>query len=374
LISPMWGDTPRAFGNPGQFLVYDIDYLRQLIDENNGNCPIYISHNSFPKIDRFGSPETVMVSKVLKDLDNEKKPENALLDLRLLVRFAQKHNIPHCGSFSGSKGFHFFHLLEPEEYPADRNLEEAVRAVQLWWRGLGKWDGKKYDNLLRTDDDQVVGDWRRLIRVWGSKYSKYNPKTRTSTPKDTHCIPLTDDMILNMSMPDIIEFSKTPTPVQLDYSGDAYTLQEFIKAFDIKKPEYDTPMYNIGNGKIVDFTDREDKIMRKMFPDDCLYNQIMSDNPTHMGRFALVVYCKETLAMSEGQVFNLFQSRKWVDNHNKNVCEYQINQIYRKNYGRPKNRLKFCMWMRRRSLCVGNKCDKFDNYVKHWEKESGGIQ
>jgi len=349
-------------------MVYDTEYLQQLINENNGSSPIYISHNSFPKIDRFGSPETVLVDKVLKDIDNEKKPENALLDLRKLVRHARKHNIPHCKTFSGSKGFHFFHLFKPEEYDANRHLEDAIRAVQLWWRGLGKWEKDRYATELRNDDPAVIGDWRRLIRVWGSRYAKFNPATRTSTPKDTHCIPLTDEMVFDWSMPDIIEYSKNPTKVELDYSGDAYTLKEFIKKFNVKRPKYDTAEYNVGEGKIVDFTDKHDTVMRKMFPDDCLYNQIMSDNPDHMARFALVVYCREALKMSKEQVFNLFYSRNWVDRHNTQVNKYQIGHIYKKGYERQKTRLKFCMWMRRKNLCVGERCKHFKNYVKNWER------
>lgn len=369
MISPMWGAMPRAFGNPGQFMVYDKDYLQQLINEHNGTSPIYISHNSFPKIDRFGTPETVLVSKVLKDLDNETKPENALLDLRTLVRFARRENIPHCGAFSGSKGFHFYHLLEPEEYDANRDLEEAIRAVQLWWRGVGKWDGERYEKILRNDDEAVIGDWRRLIRVWGSQYAKFDPKTRTSTPKETHCIPLSDEMILKWTMPEIIEFSKNPKKVDLDYSGDEYTLKEFIKKFDVKRPKHDTPNYNIEyEGKIVDFTDKHDMLMRKLFKDDCLYNQIMTDNPTHIARFAIAVYCKEALRMGKQQIFNLFQSRRWIDGHNTDVCRYQINQIFKKGYTRPHKRLKFCMWMRRKNLCVGDRCKHFKNYVKAWEE------
>ncbi len=369
MLNPHWDEMPRAFGNPGQFIVYDYGYLQQLIKENNGINPVYISHNSYPHIDRLGEPLDVNVTKIIKDLDNEEKPENALLDLRKLVRHAIKNNIPHGGNFSGGKGYHFHHFLKPETYDVSQDLEEAIRAVQLWWQGLGRWDGKHYATELRNDDEKVIGDWRRLIRVWGSQYAKFDQSTRTSTPKDTHCIPLTDEMILEWNHEQIVEFSKKPRRVKMDYSGDEFTLKEFIKNFSVKRPEHKMAKMNFGDGRIIDFTDREDEVIRKMFVEDCLYNQMMSDNPTHSARFAIAVYCKEVLGMGQEQIFNLFKSRNWVDSHREKVCIYQIKHIFKKGYTRSKDRRKMCQWLARRDLCVGDRCRFYKKYVEPWIKD-----
>ena len=63
--------------------------------------------------------------------------------------------------------------------------------------------------------------------------------------------------------------------------------------------------------------------------------------------------------MSPEQVFDLFQSRNWVDKHNTSTCEYQIKHIYKKGYKRPKNRTKLCEWLRKNNICVGEICKFF---------------
>jgi hypothetical protein len=359
-IGLYWNEVPRAFGNPLQEMVYDSAFLKFMIDDNNGKNPVYISHNSFPQVDRFGSPITVRVSKIFKDLDNEKKPENSLLDARLLARKAIDEDIPFAVAFSGSKGFHFYHLLSPEEYPANSDLENAIRAVQLWWRGLGEWDDKKrvYKKHIRNDDERVIGDWRRLCKVWGSQYAKYDQNARKVIMKKTHCIPLTHEMLFDWTFPEIVNFSKNYTKkYKIDFVGTKeQTLKEFMDEYDIKHPKYDIANVKYST-KTIDFTNIHNEAMKKMFVDPCLYNQMLSDNPTHNARFAIVVYLKDVLKMSQGQVFDLFQSRNWVDKHNTDVCNYQINQIFGRDYHRPKRREKICEWLSRKGLCIGDSCE-----------------
>lgn len=353
-----WLTTPRSFGNPKQTMTYHETYLIQLIKENNGTNPVFVSHNRFPEVDRFDNPISVEISRIFKDLDNERKPENALLDLRLLVRHAEENNIPYEASYSGSKGFHFFHITKPTTHKISPTLESAIRSVQLWWCALGEYNDGSYVTKLRCDDEHIYGDWRRLVRLPGSIYAKWIPEEQVAKTNGRHCISMTREMIFDWNMDEIIEKSKMPFFIQPKEYPNALTLKEFIKKFDVKESVY----FAKNGGTNLTFAEKTkgyDKVLQKQFPEACLYNALISDNPVHKARFAITVYCKDVLGFTEDQVFELMQSRKWVDNHNKKTCMDQINHIYRRNYHRAKEQNKRCEWFKNNGMCIGEGCPYF---------------
>ena len=338
-------------------MIYGRKLLIQLIKENNGTLPVFVSHNRFPEVDRYDNPIAVEMSRIFKDLDNERKPENALLDLRKLARFAEELDIPYEASYSGSKGFHFFHMLKPWTYKVSPKLESAIRSVQLWWCALGEYEDGAYVKKLRCDDEHIYGDWRRLVRMPGSVYAKWIPEKEEAKLNGRHCISMTREMIFDWNMDEIIERSKNPYFLK-PKKYESLTLKQFIKEYDIKESLYLAK----STGTNLTFAEKSkgyDKVLQKQFPEPCLYNALISDNPPHIARFAITVYCKDVLKFTEDQVFELMQSRRWADNHNKKTCREQINHIYRRDYRRAKEQKKRCQWFKDNGMCVGEGCKYF---------------
>ena len=359
-----WDEVPRAFGNPEQTMVFDKKYLAKLIRDNDGVRPCFISHNSF-KLSVYGFPSEVRVSKIFSDLDSERKPENAHLDARRLCRFARELNLPMAFAYSAGKGFHPYLLLEPQNYPVNQKLKDAIRAVQLFLRGLGyeDSDNQEYKMNLRTYDPRILGDERRLCRVWMSKYVSGKKKHGEYLKLDTHCCPLTEDMLLNWNIGKIKEYSKNPEPVKFDFKGKVtLTLKEFIKKFEIKKPtSYLLKPETAVDGRIVEFKGIADDYLLNLFPDrPCIAEAICQENPPHEARFSAVTYMVNRLEMNREQIFQLFKSRNWVDNDNIDRCKYQIKQICEKKYYVPS-----CEKLRMNNLCLGTeKCQEIRSKIQ----------
>jgi len=353
-----WDEVPRMFGNPEQTLVFDRGYLTQLIKQNNGKYPCFITHNSF-RVSKFGFPSEIHLSKIFLDMDSERKPENSLLDARRLCRFANELKHPIAFAYSAGKGFHSYPLFEPEYYNVGSSLKDAIRAVQLFFIGLGQEDkdNQEYEMKLRTADPKILGDERRLCRVWMTKYVSGRKKENGEFKKlPNYCCPLTSDMILNWSMKQIREYSLNPGKVKYDWSEfKPITLREFIKKYNIKKPSSYILKPESGNdGKITEFKGVAGDFILRLFPDrPCIAEAICQENPSHEARFAAVTYLRERLEMSQEQIFNLFQSRNWIDSEHTGVCRYQIDQIYRRGY-----KLMNCPKLRMKGLCIGfDKCE-----------------
>lgn len=339
-------------------MVFDTDYLHQLIKQYNGKLPCFITHNSF-RLNEFGFPKDIKVSKIFIDLDNKAKPENALLDARKVARFAIEQNHPVAFAFSAGKGFHIYPLMEPEYYQVGAGLKEAIRAAQMYFVGLGQWNTKyeEYTPALRTYDDKVIGDERRLCRVWMTKYVSGHQVNGEYLKLPYHCCPLTSEMILNMTFEEIQEYAKAPQPVNFDWAGyEPLTLRQFIKKFDIKKPaSYHNKPEGGQDGAIAAFTGAADEFVMSLFPDrPCIAEGICQENPVHEARFAACAYLRHRLGMSKAQIYSLFASRRWLDIKQGGKTKYQINQIFRIGYNTPT-----CNWLRQYNLCLGiEKCEE----------------
>jgi len=351
-----WSETPRCFGNPLQIMVYDKRYLNKLIAKNDGQAPCFISHNSFPELTQFEYPKTVRVSKIFKDFDHKSKPENAQLDARNLLRFCEEINHPIAVSFSANKGFHGFPLFKPENYPVNSKLKEMLRAVQLFFRGLGEEDPKnqEYKCKLRTDDIQVMGDERRLCRVWGTQY--VNDKGLTL---DTHCCSLEPDMVLDWDINKIKEYSLNPEPIKFDWKGkNCLTLKEFIKKYKIKRTDYINKPEGGEDGTIAEYKGVAEEFIQRLFIKfPCLAEGISQESPKHPARFGAVAWLKH-IGMKQDEVISLFRSRNWIDSSGMTV--YQVKHIFSRDYPYPG-----CRWLRMKGVCIGReKCNEIKKRLR----------
>jgi len=340
-------ETPRAMGNPFQKIVHTQKEINEFIESNNGNNPVFTSHNSYPTFQN-NEPYQVNINKLFIDLDS-KKPENALIDARKLDQFCIDNNIPNYSAFSGAKGFHIYILLRPQTYIISQYLKDATKSIHIWLK----------NNLSLRTLDLTAAEPKRLCRVWYTKHSILNKKTGKQTQNDNYCYPLTREQLHTWNIKTIIERSKRPqiiAPTRFSNTTSYITIDEFITKFDINtKTILDNQSINFISS-IMPYKPVTDEFITKILPRPCIHSQIVhNNNPPHSIRFAAVIQLKQ-LGYDRKWIFDFFQARNYMDSHNKSTCAYQINHIFDHT---PVYKHPTCATLIKDGLCIGQKCKKY---------------
>lgn len=353
-------EVPRAMGNPFQKIVKTEEELQQFIKDNNGRNAVFTSHNSYPTL-QGGEPYQINVNKIFIDLDDDRKPENALLDLRTLDLWCQENNLPSVSVFSGSKGFHLYIILKETKFVHSQYLKDATKAIHIWIRNQLK---------LRTLCD-ASSDPKRLCRVWYTKHAKRDKKTGQTILNGNTCYPLHPDWIHSHSMQTIIDNSKNPkilSPSQalnpiLCADDNLLTLDDFIDKFKInvediiKSNASECTLENLN--QITEYKEVNDPFIKKIIPKMCMHTQIIHNpNPPHFIRFNTVVQLKK-LGYSRKWIFDFIKSRSYIDGDKTDVCAYQINQIFAHN---PPYNHATCTTIYRKGFCIGSLCPLYSKF------------
>ncbi len=336
-----WTKFPRAFGTPYQTIVNDVHTLDELIKSHTGKTPVFISHNAFGVV-KDTNPVTIEVSKLFIDLDSEDKPENALLDVRILAKWCDKEQIPYVTVYSGGKGFHIYILFKPLTVYYSDNLCVLYKNILEWLK-----------NKLELRTICFHGSSpRRLCRVW---YTLHVTETQTSNGR--YCYPLNPEWVHQKSIVDIENMSYDPPIIEpINFTGKReLTIFDFCKKYEIT----DTPIVanEITERSIVcQFNGINNKFISSLFPNKlCLQKEIESQNPKHAARFAMTVWLKN-LGYSKEWVFQFFQDRNYIDKFRVGACTYQINHIFGKI---PAYRFPTCKTLISQGLCVGKECNRY---------------
>jgi hypothetical protein len=346
-------------GDPLQTAVYDEKEFAKWFMCNNGKRICFVSHNSYPKVNKNYNPPNVLevrVSNMFIDFDDKDKVENAQLDAIKLIKFCQENKLPFLDSFSGSKGFHHFIRLKPANFVYDEELKIKTRAFHNWLK----------DKLeLRTMDDKCK-EPRRLCRIPYSRYAKMG-KQKDYVIGDTYCHPIRSEDIMDKEITEIQLQSRNPEFFIPTIEEGRFDLNEIIEHFDIDVVEYSADK-TIVDGERVSTSrlyeevppDDFNELVKSLIPRMCVHNDLFSRNPTHATRRMAVIQLKE-IGYSFSQVVSLFEemSKKfgWVDRMFQGRRIYQIKHIYfhfppyyHDTCGKIKNE---------HGICVGEKCDKF---------------
>ncbi|OGM01671.1 hypothetical protein A3K72_00615 [Candidatus Woesearchaeota archaeon RBG_13_36_6] len=154
----MFRKLPRYLSFPEQIYVDHEIAFRNLIRVCNGVKPCSTTMYVFP------TRESLIVDKVLFELDNEISPERPYRDASKLKTFAEKHNIPCTIIFSGRKGFHVYHWIEPISVVTE---EEKLSVKNL----LYSYQVSLRDYLkIVSLDKQIIGQIRHPIRMPTTAY------------------------------------------------------------------------------------------------------------------------------------------------------------------------------------------------------------
>ena len=332
-------EVPRSFGNPRQFIdpktnnpvVYDKDQLIKLIKENNGKNDCFISHQRFLSfLDR--RPFEVEISKLFFDFDDtDPSLINAFSDLKKVMKFFNKNNIPYLPVFSGLKGMHLYVPLNPTNHINSSYLKKMYRSIMLHLK----------NELRLSTIDPSVATPTKLSRVWYS----IHPKSKK------FCCPLPKD-IIDKGIDAIFKYSmEKPKPWHTDILKDKnfFTIEEYINFFniDLKDEKQGIEFATIGEK----YTNPNNEYLRELLLFPCLYNSILDiDNAVHYARFICCLHLKR-IGCDPAWVFRFFKSRQYMDTEFEETCKYQINTIFGSNYTFPS-----CQKIKENGLCIGPTC------------------
>lgn len=318
---------PRYVGNPAQYLISSVDEFNTFLQNNNGMCTCFTSVYSI-------KGNQALVDKIFFDFDHPTKLHNALYDCRKLVENAVAYPI-----FTGGKGFHAYIPLDPKWYP----LDEAGRLLKR----VQKYVKKLYN--LKTSDEKVMGDARRLTRI---PYTKH--VNRFGFVSESYCTPLTPQMLLDNDMDEIIELSKHPKKIKWSEPLPRMNLTDIIKHLNIPKLEDLQPKVIQGT----DYKYHSDAFVTQIIPKMCIHNSLLSGNPHWLARLDAVIWFKN-LGWNTSRIIEFFSKLNSLD-FDWNLTTYHVTHAYR-----AYNYLFSCDKIKKEGLCVQEKCPKYKSINRH---------
>jgi hypothetical protein len=351
-------------GNPYQITVISFNEMFDKYLEWNGVSACFNSHNGFEDIRTVMGkqmPQKIWYTSVHFDFDNPKKIENAHLDCIKLSRFLDQENIPRLSVFTGGKGFQVFILLKPHLYMYDNVKNKDGYSNQDSVKGLTKSIQTYLKNHLdlRTIDSQCMGTPKKQSRALYS----YHRFTRSDDVTNCVAIPLTDEMLYEWNVTDIIEYSHHPEFKIPVVNGERYmTLVEMFENFKIslkkQKSEVEFADYRRINKKI---TDTEAKLFLDVISESkpCIASEMMSPNPMHKIRLAFATFAKK-LGKDRAWFKRVYEtigfSVPYVDIHNDEIRNYQIDWVWdNPNYRKEST----CDEIKRMGKCLKYKCRRY---------------
>lgn len=358
---------PRFIGNPLQFPIISYDELWDNFLKWNGESACFNTHNAFRDIRTImgkAMPQEIYYTSIHFDFDSPNKIENAFHDCIKLSRFLDSQNIPRLSVFTGGKGFQVFILLKPNWYKFDDikrdelntimsnhdALKSVTRAIQIYLRDfLG----------LRTMDSACIGTPKKQSRALYS----WHRFTRKDDKTNCVAIPLTDEMLYEWNVMDIIEYSHNPKFIIPEVKGKRYmTLLQIFEYFNIDLKEQENKIsfaeYRPISSKV---TDEQARLFLEVVAETkpCISSEMMSNNPVHGMRIAFLCFAKK-LGKNREWFTEVYESIgykiPYVDIYNKETRDYQINWLFdNANY----NIEATCDEIKKMGKCLKNKCRRY---------------
>ncbi len=336
---------PRMMGNPRQ---HPVSSPRQFLvwfkKNNNGERPVYTSHNSYVDFNDFEKPTEVKLSNMFFDFDfdseNGKTFKNVVHDVRVVSELLYDENIRHVIQFSGNKGYHIFMHMDGTKYEIDSKLSLKYKAIYSYL---------KNELNLETLDIKCA-EPKRLSRM---PFTIHNKTKSWALPIPRgEKIPKSRDKLIDKGLDyfdyDDYDFMRCERKPSIDNLLASWDI-DVSPDTDIDEKYYTTTRYEIPEDSFL-------KLAEEYFR-PCVANAIFKRNPSHFARLSACIKVSKFYSLDKAIEFfdKLSEEAGWVDRANKKIRDYNIRHIYNRNYKLPKcNRLKM------EGLCVGDEC-KFYN-------------
>lgn len=235
----------------------------EFISAQNGKTNLYTTVYDFADFSNSAKVEdSIIRDRIFLDFDaHEDSLDMAFRDVRYIMEhFVVSNDYKHTLFFSG-RGFHLF--LFGEETDDMRNIQQLFREIKSILV-------EKFGEV--TIDDRV-GQATRLRRI---------PNTANLASGDENnnpyfCIPLTYDDLTSTTS--ILEMAKEPRKLSFEIQGNNLVVFPEMPPLEEIQGEVNVPEI-VGNLPIL----------------PCLYNAIMTENPSHMARAYLVSWYRDLLS------------------------------------------------------------------------------
>jgi len=390
-----------AFGINNQQWVHNEDELLGLINQSNGKCSVFVSHNSYPDLDEqshdhdnddcppIWSINNVSVDMFYIDMDDPRKLSHALGDCRKAILRAEEERWRWWAAFSGRKGFQFMVQLEPETIDINQKVHVDGGTFIQWsqfYRAIHTWFAHSCDNCGKTHPpgvglrtvDFMCAEPKHIMRVWNTEHFKRGSKEGTGT----YCIPLTIDQIMTLSPEEIVRLAKNPVREYDDYWNRApdkrnLTVNQFIAEYQIN-PKDLAPSGAYASKMISDYkpnTHPSWAQMQMLWPNHpCLVTEMFNNmEPRHMARFASLAILKKrsddpriNFEIDEDWVVQFYENRHYID-YDETITRRQARSILNRGElsftGKPVYEPPSCMTLFAHGICIGAATDKEGNYV-----------
>jgi hypothetical protein len=300
---------------------------------------VYTSHNAHPE------DGTIRIRYIPFDFDAEDKRENAQHDALKLADWANDRGLVTRFAFSGNKGFHGYLAFDPVRAKNNQALKRAYLSIQQTARR---------DAGLRTADEGIEGDTRRLMRVVNTQHQD----------SDYYCVELTTDQLERWDIAEVLDYAKQPRspPEYEDEPSEGF--HEAVQRLDVdiqkrdvwdQRADAQTVPYESEGGEGGTLTEQ---FVRDLLPRPCIHNDLLSQNPEHMTR---VEACSWLVTLGYGIQWliplfdDIAEDAAWVDRFRKDLRDYHVLHIWRKGGYHPHS----CQKLRANGLCVGEDCPLF---------------
>jgi hypothetical protein len=347
----LYGTFPRAVGNPNQWIVHSEGEFDVFLENNNGKW------NCYSSIARFPAPGGIVGDKVSYDFDSPGKDDvfydvegdhikvemmredpdiaeevlgQVARDAGHLAKESMKNGIPTIGVFTGL-GIHVHQLFQPTPNPADAITSTAIKCIE--------------ELNLETADKIPVGDVQRILRVPNCQRVHVEgvfDETK-SIPCPLYTIPLTAKELEEFGPQELLEESKEPRQIDLDYLPE----RPEMRVFDDYLDEQFQAMANSALEITMEDYQDEDfaRFVKRILKMPCMYERVIQPNPRHDVRRNLAVLLFN-MGYSVDRAVSLIRRLNWRD-FNQKTTRAHLQHIWDKGYADMS-----CRTMIERGLCT----------------------
>ena len=243
------------------------EYLSYVKAQNN-RTNVYTSVYDFAEFaEKAKIDSSVILDRIFLDFDaHGQSIEQAWRDVNVVMTYVVDNDYQHTLFFSG-RGFHLFIFGE---------TTDSIRNIQVFFREIKTYLISEVAQSLGGDItlDDRVGQATRLRRIPNT----VNMSSRDENGNPYFCIPLLEED-LQKDIISILELAKKPRKIPFRISGSVKVVFPEAPSFEEISGEIAVPK-TTGSLPIL----------------PCLYNAIMTENPSHMARAYLVSWYRDLLS------------------------------------------------------------------------------
>jgi len=245
-----------------RIIVRNKKQFQRFVSSHNGKANVYTTVYDFDEFSETAKVDSsVILNRIFFDFDaHEEDLDKAWEDTKCVINFVKKANY---NLFFSGRGFHLF---------VHGETTDTIRNIQYYFRQAKHYLG--YNRGFNNTLDERVGQTTRLRRMPNT----VNMSATNDNGEMLFCIPLCEDD-LHLSIEEILSLATKPRSPNKKINGKH-------KAVFPTSP----PLREIDGEVTVP------KTLGSMPILPCLYNAVMTENPSHLSRAYLVSWYRDLIS------------------------------------------------------------------------------